>query len=68
MWLPPRGRRFLLITGMIKFTDQTGLNSALLPLKIHPSVKHIKKTIKVIYTLSMAINVFCFVYADGSAD
>ena len=54
---------------MIKFTDQIKLNSVLLPLKIFLSVDHIKKTLKVIYTvLGMAFNILCFVDADVSAD
>ena len=58
----------LLITGMIIFTDRIGLNSVLLPLQIDPSFNHINKTMKFIYTLSMAFNILCFVHADGSAD
>ena len=49
-------------------TDHIGLNSVLLFLQIHLSADRTKKTIKVIYTLSMAFNIFCFVHADGSAD
>ena len=43
---------------MIIFTDRNGLNSVLLPLKVHPSVNHLKKTMKVIYTLSIGFQCF----------
>ena len=66
--LTPASQSSDFVTGMIKFTDQIGLNSLLLPLKIEPSVNRIKKAMKDIYTLSMAFNVLCFVFADGSAD
>ena len=55
----------MLITGMI--TDRIGVNSVLLSLQIHLLADHTKKTMKVIYTLSIAFNIFCFVHADGSA-
>ena len=38
---------------MIIFTDRVRLKSVLLPLKVHSTVDHINKTMKVMYTLSI---------------
>ena len=43
---------------MIIFTDRNVFNSVLLSLKVHPSVNHLKKTMKVIYTLSIGLQCF----------
>ena len=40
--------------------DRNGLNSVQLPIKIQPTVDHIKKTVKVIYTLSIGFQYFLF--------
>ena len=40
--------------------DRIGLNSVQLPLKIHPTVEHFKKTMKVLYTLSIGFQYFLF--------
>ena len=45
---------------MITFTDRVRLKSVLLPLKVHLTVDHIKKTMKAIYTLSIGFQYFLF--------